>query len=106
MGQQHSTELACTATGTTQAHEYGSASVDQELFGATGNERGWSGSVRIRQGAAGPEECDGKHVVFVTVLRTRQRSLMRTGTPTVLDDCVSDLKPTWSGQVVSHVWDT
>lgn len=71
MGQQHSTELACAASGTTQAHEYGSASVDQKLFSATRNERGWSGSVRIGQGAAGPEECDGKHVVFVTVLRTR-----------------------------------
>jgi len=36
-----------------------------------GNERGWSGSVRVGQGATGPQECDGKHVIFVTVLRTR-----------------------------------
>ena len=71
MGQQHSTELACTATGTPQSHEYCSASVDQKLFSATGNERGWSGSVRVGQGATGPQECDGKHVIFVTVLRTR-----------------------------------
>ena len=43
--------------------EFYSAGVDKELFGATRNERGWSGTVRIGYGAAGPEECDGKHAV-------------------------------------------
>ena len=63
MGQQHSTELTCAAGCAPQAHEHASAGIDKELFGATRNERGWSGPVRIGHGAAGPEECDGKHAV-------------------------------------------